>query len=67
MATTATETPESVMRGKTESGGTGVGPGGPPKRRTKARWRILLVVLGLALNCGVAPALSPFNGLGVHG
>lgn len=49
MATTATETPESARRGDRESSGTGVGPGGPPRRRAKAGWRILLVVLGLAL------------------
>jgi len=49
MATAATETPESVKRGDAESRGTGVGPGGPPKRSAKIRWRILLVVLGLAL------------------
>jgi membrane fusion protein (multidrug efflux system) len=49
MATAATETPESVKRSDAESRGTGVGPGGPPKGRTKADWRILLVVLGLVL------------------
>ncbi|MGD0128726.1 MAG: HlyD family secretion protein [Terriglobia bacterium] len=49
MATTTTVNTPAVNRGDTGPTGTGVGPGAPPKRRTKAGWRIGLVVLGLAL------------------
>jgi membrane fusion protein (multidrug efflux system) len=49
MATTATQTPETVKGGDPEASGTGVGPGRPPARRAKARGRVLLVALGLVL------------------
>ncbi len=50
MADTLTQPPPTVGRDSTEPTGTGVGPGGPPARRAKARRRILVAaILGLAL------------------
>ena len=49
MATTLTEIQEPVGSGEPNSSGTGVGPGRPPARRTKALRRVLLVGLGLAV------------------
>ena len=49
MANTATEAPESVGLDAPKSSGTGVGQGRAPARSAKARTRIVLGVLGLAL------------------
>ena len=49
MGNTITPTPQTAERGDMKSSGTGVGPGGPPTRRTDVRRRVLLVVLGLAV------------------
>jgi len=48
MATTTTQTPETMKPGEIGSSGTGVGPGRPPARRAKVGRRILFAVLGLA-------------------
>jgi membrane fusion protein, multidrug efflux system len=44
---------ETSSGGDSESGGTGVGPGRPPARRTKSRRRILFTVLGFAIIASV--------------
>ncbi len=49
MANTTTQTQETGRQGDVAASGTGVGPGRPPARRSKAPTRILLVILGLAL------------------
>ncbi len=49
MGNTLTQTEETVRRGNSESSGTGVGPGRPPARRSKAPRPILFVGLGLAV------------------
>ena len=48
MATTTTQTPETMKPGEIGSSGTGVGPGRPPARRAKVRKRIFFAVLALA-------------------
>jgi membrane fusion protein, multidrug efflux system len=52
MASTSTQTPESVGPGESKSSGTGVGPGRAPARRAKLGVKILLAALGLALIVG---------------
>ncbi len=52
MATTTAGPPGTVNPGEAGSGGLGVGPGRPPARRSKARLRVLLVVVGIAVIVG---------------
>lgn len=49
MADTLTQTQQPATPGEPKASGTGVGPGRPTVRRTKARNRILFVVLGAAV------------------
>ena len=49
MANATTQTLETARLDESKTSGTGVGPGQPPARRTKARRLILFATLGLAL------------------
>jgi len=60
MPNTLTQPRETVRSGEVESSGTGVGPGSPPARRGKARKRILLAVLGLAVIVSSVPLYRYF-------
>jgi membrane fusion protein (multidrug efflux system) len=49
MAETTTQVPETLKTGVATVANTGVGPGKPTTRRAKGRWRILFVVIAIAL------------------